>query len=51
MEHRVRLRKVNDILLTRISWDCFGGVPGMLLTLADAIGEPITLHGPPGLVS
>ena len=34
-EKCVRLGKLTDIFLTRICWDTVGGLPGMLLTLAD----------------
>ncbi|KAJ3026069.1 UNVERIFIED_CONTAM: hypothetical protein HDU68_006243 [Siphonaria sp. JEL0065] len=36
------------MFFTRNAWQCIGGLPGMVLTLADAGAKGITLHGPPG---
>ncbi|KAG0198567.1 Zinc phosphodiesterase ELAC protein 2 [Mortierella sp. GBA30] len=35
MESKLRFSKLKTILFTRTHWDCMGGAPGMLLTLAD----------------
>jgi ribonuclease BN (tRNA processing enzyme) len=58
MEHRLKLVKLSAVLATRISMENLGGLPGMLLTLADmtAAGSstqpnappPLTLCGGPG---
>ncbi|KAI8825010.1 beta-lactamase-like protein [Fimicolochytrium jonesii] len=45
-EHKVRLSKVQNVFFTRVAWDCIGGLPGMLLTLADAGTDSLCLHGP-----
>jgi ribonuclease Z len=45
-EHKVRLRKVREIFLTRLSPRTVGGLPGLLMTLADIGVEHITIHGP-----
>jgi ribonuclease Z len=31
VQEKVRLGKLSNIFLTRLSWDCVGGLPGMLL--------------------
>ena len=49
VEERVRLSKLRDIYLTRVAWDNIGGMPGMLLTLADAGVKDLTIHGPKNL--
>jgi len=49
MEHKVKLGKLTNILLTRLSPDTFGGLPGMLLTIADCGMKKITIHGPKGV--
>lgn len=49
MEHRVRLTRLFEhIFLTALTPECFGGLPGMLLTLADCGKTTVTVHGPPG---
>lgn len=53
-EHGHRLARVSDLLLTRVTPDAAGGLPGLCLTLADAGaattgGPPIRVVGPPGL--
>ncbi|KAJ3032438.1 hypothetical protein HDV00_007546 [Rhizophlyctis rosea] len=48
-EHKVRLNKVKNMFLTRVAWDCVGGLPGMLLTLADGGTSYFKLHGPDNL--
>ncbi|KAI8883211.1 hypothetical protein K501DRAFT_219648 [Backusella circina FSU 941] len=45
VQEKVRLGKLSNIFLTRLSWDCIGGLPGMLLTLSDAGIRDISLHG------
>ncbi|KAG5184962.1 beta-lactamase-like protein [Tribonema minus] len=51
MEHKVRLTKAHNMYLTHIAADTVGGLPGMLLTLADTGKTGVNLHGPQGLVS
>ncbi|RKO90367.1 beta-lactamase-like protein, partial [Blyttiomyces helicus] len=45
IENKLRLSKLTNVFLTRVEWDCCGGVPGMLLSLADAGNRSITIHG------
>ncbi|KAI8142237.1 beta-lactamase-like protein [Fennellomyces sp. T-0311] len=45
VEERVRMAKLRDIYLTRVEWQNIGGLPGMLLTLADAGVKDLTIHG------
>ncbi|KAK9811324.1 hypothetical protein WJX72_001848 [[Myrmecia] bisecta] len=56
VEHKIKLAKASAILMTRVSTEAAGGLPGMLLTMADSTaggllaGRPlISLHGPQGM--
>lgn len=56
VEHKVKLTKVNSVLATRVTTEATGGLPGMLLTMADTSAgglltghTGITVHGPQGL--
>eukprot|EP00976_Prorocentrum_cordatum_P098224 1191311-Prorocentrum_minimum.AAC.3 len=44
VQHQVKLSKVEDIFLTRITTQAAGGLPGMLLTLADMSPTEEPLH-------
>ncbi|KAJ3215714.1 Zinc phosphodiesterase ELAC protein 2 [Dinochytrium kinnereticum] len=48
-DQKVRLAKLRSIFLTRLSWDCLGGLPGMMLTVADAGSKQLRILGPAGL--
>ncbi|KAH9268341.1 hypothetical protein BASA84_000255 [Batrachochytrium salamandrivorans] len=48
-EHKIRLSKLRSIFMTRTKWECVGGLPGMILTLADAGLETFQLYGPRNL--
>ncbi|KAJ2487569.1 hypothetical protein EV174_000464 [Coemansia sp. RSA 2320] len=37
-ENKLRMSKLSAIFLTRVDWETMGGLPGMLLTLADGGG-------------
>eukprot|EP00941_MAST-03F_sp_MAST-3F-sp1_P004424 g4424.t1 len=51
-EHGVRLKnKLQGIFLPYIDWKTVGGLPGLLLTLADAGSSVVSLNGPNGLGS
>eukprot|EP01112_Ceratiomyxa_fruticulosa_P011224 TRINITY_DN3033_c0_g1_i1.p1 TRINITY_DN3033_c0_g1~~TRINITY_DN3033_c0_g1_i1.p1 ORF type:complete len:788 (+),score=138.47 TRINITY_DN3033_c0_g1_i1:160-2523(+) len=45
-EHGVRYSKVEHLLLTRLSWDTFGGVPDLIFSMADMGREYLNLYGP-----
>ncbi|KDD73928.1 hypothetical protein H632_c1721p0, partial [Helicosporidium sp. ATCC 50920] len=63
VQHRVKMSKISGVLLTRLGPEAAGGLPGMLLTLADGAGGAasgggllagvegvgLDLYGPPGL--
>lgn len=54
-QHKVRLNKIQNIFLTRCSWEELGGLPGTLLTIADVTcgaqkHVTMSLHGPAELV-
>ncbi|KAJ1815670.1 hypothetical protein LPJ56_004499, partial [Coemansia sp. RSA 2599] len=44
-ENKVRVSKLSAIFLTRVDWDSMGGLPGMLLTLADTGSRNLTISG------
>ena len=48
VEHKLRLTgKLQRILMTRLTWPCCGGLPGMLLNMNDgAHSGSVRLHGP-----
>ncbi|XP_035695676.1 zinc phosphodiesterase ELAC protein 2-like [Branchiostoma floridae] len=47
MEHKVKVSRMEDIFLTRLSWNNVGGLGGMTLTL-QSIGVPeVRVYGPP----
>jgi ribonuclease Z len=48
-EHRTRLVKVDAMFLSQISAMRAGGLPGLLLTLADMGKTGVTVYGPRGL--
>jgi ribonuclease Z len=50
-EHKIRLSKVHEIFLTRVSAATVGGLPGAILTLADAGVRKLNIYGPPGIRS
>lgn len=45
-EHKTKLTRLEHIFITRRSWHCIGGLPGLSLTIQDAGVPHITLHGP-----
>ena len=48
MEHHVKLGKMNGIFVSGLNSTYTGGLPGMLMTLADAGKSKINICGPPG---
>eukprot|EP00474_Spongospora_subterranea_P005697 CRZ06155.1 hypothetical protein [Spongospora subterranea] len=50
--HKVRLVKLSDIFISRLSISQLGGVPGLFLTLSDiGISDRVMVHGPGNLNS
>ncbi|KAL9541305.1 hypothetical protein PS6_010359 [Mucor atramentarius] len=45
VQEKVRLAKLSNVFLTRVNWDCIGGLTGMLLTLTDAGVRNVDIHG------
>ncbi|OZJ02530.1 hypothetical protein BZG36_04131 [Bifiguratus adelaidae] len=45
VENRTRMVKTHNIFFTRVNWDCIGGLPGLLLTVADAGLSRLKLQG------
>eukprot|EP01084_Bolivina_argentea_P249198 417062_1 len=48
-EHKMRLSRAAHVLVTHLREETIAGLPGLLLTVADAGRKNVTLHGPPGL--
>eukprot|EP00850_Spirogloea_muscicola_P006326 SM000030S11335 [mRNA] locus=s30:209714:214717:+ [translate_table: standard] len=50
-EHKVRLSRIDHVFLTRVCSETAGGLPGLLLTLAniDDVGRGVKLWGPSNL--
>ncbi|CAB4010817.1 ribonuclease Z, mitochondrial [Paramuricea clavata] len=48
-EQKLKLGKINNLFLTQLTWQCIGGLPGLLLTLREACKQSLSIHGPPGL--
>ncbi|KAJ2596943.1 hypothetical protein H4R99_004708 [Coemansia sp. RSA 1722] len=44
-ENKVRVSKLSAVFLTRVDWSSMGGLPGMLLTLADSGSRNLTISG------
>ncbi|KAJ2831212.1 hypothetical protein GGI24_001649 [Coemansia furcata] len=44
-ENKMRMSKISAIFLTRVDWETMGGLPGMLLTLADGGMGDLTICG------
>ncbi|CAJ1075541.1 zinc phosphodiesterase ELAC protein 2 isoform X1 [Xyrichtys novacula] len=50
-EHKLRASRLDNIFLTRLSWENVGGLSGMILTLKDTGVPECVLSGPPQLES
>lgn len=48
-EHKLRLIKLRNIFATRVCMETLGGLPGMLLTVADMGCRDMAIHAGPGL--
>ncbi|XP_055939624.1 zinc phosphodiesterase ELAC protein 2-like isoform X2 [Argiope bruennichi] len=48
-EHKMKLSKLDDIFITHKSWENFGGLLGLSLTIQDMGVSEVTIHGPPNL--
>uniref|UniRef100_A0A673HUI1 Zinc phosphodiesterase ELAC protein 2 n=1 Tax=Sinocyclocheilus rhinocerous TaxID=307959 RepID=A0A673HUI1_9TELE len=49
-EHKIKIARLDNIFLTRMSWETVGGLSGMILTLKDTGVPQCVLSGPPQLV-
>uniref|UniRef100_A0A7N8WLQ1 Zinc phosphodiesterase ELAC protein 2 n=1 Tax=Mastacembelus armatus TaxID=205130 RepID=A0A7N8WLQ1_9TELE len=49
-EHKLKAARLDNIFLTRLSWENVGGLSGMILTLKDTGVPECILSGPPQLV-
>uniref|UniRef100_A0A3B3ZX46 Zinc phosphodiesterase ELAC protein 2 n=1 Tax=Periophthalmus magnuspinnatus TaxID=409849 RepID=A0A3B3ZX46_9GOBI len=50
-EHKLKAARLDNIFLTRLSWENVGGLSGMILTLKDTGVPECVLSGPPQLKS
>ncbi|CAN9493080.1 unnamed protein product [Ophioblennius macclurei] len=50
-EHKLKAARLDNILVTRLSWQNVGGLSGMILTLKDTGVPECVLSGPPQLES
>ncbi|XP_042361734.1 zinc phosphodiesterase ELAC protein 2 isoform X2 [Plectropomus leopardus] len=50
-EHKLKVAQLDNIFLTRLSWENVGGLSGMILTLKDTGVPQCVLSGPPQLES
>ena len=48
LERKARITKVSTVLLSRLSNETLGGLPGVMLTLADANRQALDIVGPEG---
>ncbi|KAI3359484.1 hypothetical protein L3Q82_013880 [Scortum barcoo] len=48
-EHKLKVARLDNIFLTRLSWENVGGLSGMILTLKDTSVPECVLSGPPQL--
>uniref|UniRef100_UPI003AADF4DA zinc phosphodiesterase ELAC protein 2 isoform X2 n=2 Tax=Centroberyx gerrardi TaxID=166262 RepID=UPI003AADF4DA len=48
-EHKLKAARLDNIFLTRLSWENVGGLSGMILTLKDTGVPECVLSGPPNL--
>uniref|UniRef100_A0A3B5KZG8 Zinc phosphodiesterase ELAC protein 2 n=1 Tax=Xiphophorus couchianus TaxID=32473 RepID=A0A3B5KZG8_9TELE len=49
-EHKLKAARLDNIFLTRLSWENVGGLSGMILTLKDTGVPECVLSGPPQLL-
>ncbi|KAJ7989460.1 hypothetical protein DPEC_G00304780 [Dallia pectoralis] len=48
-EHKLKAARLDNIFITRMSWENVGGLSGMILTLKDTGVPEVNLSGPPQL--
>ncbi|ORX60973.1 hypothetical protein BCR36DRAFT_341049 [Piromyces finnis] len=49
-ENKIHLGKIKNLFFTRSIWENIGGLPGMVLTLADSGTKEFGVHGPRNLL-
>eukprot|EP00833_Pecoramyces_ruminatium_P003271 jgi/Orpsp1_1/1177303/evm.model.c7180000060885.1 len=49
-ENKIHLGKIKNLFFTRSIWENIGGLPGMVLTLADSGTKEFGIHGPRNLL-
>ena len=48
-EHKVKVSKLENVFVTRVTWDNLGGLPGLAMTLRDIGVTELNIHGPRSL--
>ncbi|SNX85356.1 related to TRZ1 - tRNase Z, involved in RNA processing [Melanopsichium pennsylvanicum] len=48
-QRRANLSRVSNIFVSRVGWEAIGGLPGVLMSMADGQRPAESLHGPDGL--
>lgn len=48
-QRKANLSKVSNIFVSRVGWEAIGGLPGVLMSMADGQRATESLHGPDGL--
>ncbi|RWS24932.1 ribonuclease Z-like isoform X1, partial [Leptotrombidium deliense] len=49
-ELKVKLLRIENVFLTRTTWDKFGGLPGLSMTLKGIGTKNLTVHGPSDVI-
>ncbi|TKY89791.1 hypothetical protein EX895_001088 [Sporisorium graminicola] len=48
-QRKANLSRVSNIFVSRVGWEAIGGLPGVLMSMADGQRATESLHGPDGL--
>ncbi|CDU25176.1 related to TRZ1-tRNase Z, involved in RNA processing [Sporisorium scitamineum] len=48
-QRKANLSRVSNIFVSRVGWEAIGGLPGVLMSMADGQRSTESLHGPDGL--
>ncbi|GAC99145.1 potential tRNA 3' processing endoribonuclease [Pseudozyma hubeiensis SY62] len=48
-QRKANLSRVSNIFVSRVGWEAIGGLPGVLMSMADGQRSSESLHGPDGL--
>lgn len=48
-QRKANLSRISNIFVSRVGWEAIGGLPGVLMSMADGQRSTESLHGPDGL--